>query len=138
MTNRLRTEIQEEELEAEELIVEEKPRKREIPDNFFTQLFTKRFITSEKATNALPFVLYVALLGMIYIGNMHLAEKNIRAIDDLTKEVKERGWDFKTTKADMAFKSTLTEVAKRADTLGVRQSVEPPRKITVKEDKDEN
>jgi hypothetical protein len=138
MTNRLRTEIQEEELEAEEIIVEEKPRKREIPDNFFTQLFTKRFITSEKATNALPFVLYVALLGMIYIGNMHLAEKNIRDIDDLTKEVKERSWDFKTTKADMAFKSTLTEVAKRADTLGVRQSIEPPKKINVKEVKDEN
>jgi hypothetical protein len=136
MTNRLRTEIQEEE-EAEELVVKEKP-KREIPDNFFTQLFTKRFITSEKATSALPFVLFLAFLGMIYIGNMHLAEKTIRDIDDLTKEVKERGWDFKTSKADMAFKSTLTEVAKRADTLGVRQSVDPPKKITVKEDKDEN
>ncbi|WP_184544913.1 FtsL-like putative cell division protein [Mucilaginibacter sp. FT3.2] len=137
MTNRLRTEIQEEEEEAEELIVEEKPR-REIPDNFFTQFFTKRFITSEKATSALPFVLFIAFLGMVYIGNMHLAEKTIRDIDDLTKEVKERGWDFKTTKADMAFKSTLIEVAKRADTLGVRQSVEPPKKITVKEDSDEN
>jgi len=137
MTNRLRTEIQDEEEEAEELIVREKP-KRDIPDNFFTQLFTKRFITSEKATNALPFVLYVAFLGMVYIGNMHLAEKAIRDIDDLTKEVKERGWDFKTTKADMAFKSTLTEVAKRADTLGIRQSVDPPKKITVKEEKDEN
>jgi hypothetical protein len=137
MTNRLRTEIQEEEEEAEELVVKEKP-KREIPDNFFTQLFTKRFITSEKATDALPFVLFLAFLGMIYIANMHLAEKTIRDIDDLTKEVKERGWDFKTSKADMAFKSTLTEVAKRADTLGVRQSVDPPKKITVKEDKDEN
>jgi len=137
MTNRLRTEIQEEEEEAEELVVEEKP-KREIPDNFFTQFFTKRFISSEKATNALPFVLFLAFLGMVYIGNMHLAEKNIRDIDDLTKEVKERGWDFKTTKAEMAFKSTLTEVAKRADTIGIRQSVEPPKKITVKEEKDEN
>ena len=39
MTNRLRTEIQEEEAVAEKkLIVEEKPT-REIPDNFFTQLF---------------------------------------------------------------------------------------------------
>ncbi|WP_295721485.1 FtsL-like putative cell division protein [Mucilaginibacter sp.] len=137
MTNRLRTEIQEEEEEAEDLVVEEKP-KREIPDNFFTQFFTKRFISSEKATNALPFVLFLAFLGMVYIGNMHLAEKTIRDIDDLTKEVKERGWDFKTTKADMAFKSTLTEVAKRADTIGIRQSVEPPKKITVKEEKDEN
>jgi hypothetical protein len=137
MTNRLRTEIQEEEEEAEELVVEENP-KREIPDNFFTQFFTKRFISSEKATNALPFVLFLAFLGMVYIGNMHLAEKTIRDIDDLTKEVKERGWDFKTTKAEMAFKSTLTEVAKRADTIGIRQSVEPPKKITVKEEKDEN
>jgi hypothetical protein len=137
MTNRLRTEIQEEEEEAEELVVEEKS-KREIPDNFFTQFFTKRFISSEKATNALPFVLFLAFLGMVYIGNMHLAEKTIRDIDDLTKEVKERGWDFKTTKAEMAFKSTLTEVAKRADTIGIRQSVEPPKKITVKEEKDEN
>jgi hypothetical protein len=137
MTNRLRTEIQEEEELESEIIVEEKPR-REIPDNFFTQFFTRGFITTERATSALPFVLYIALLGMIYIGNMHLAEKTIREIDDLGKEVKERGWDYKTTKAEMAYKSTLTEVAKRADTLGVRQSVDPPRKITVKEEQDGN
>jgi hypothetical protein len=137
MTNRLRTEIQDDEAE-ENLIVEEKPAK-EIPDNFFTQLFSRGFISTEKATSALPFIMYLALLGMIYIGNMHLAEKTIRDIDNITKEVKERGWDYKTAKAEMAFKSTLTEVAKRADTLGVRQSVEPPQKITVKEgDQDGN
>jgi hypothetical protein len=132
MTNRLRTEIQDDEAE-ENLIVEEKPAK-EIPDNFFTQLFSRGIISTEKATSALPFIMYLALLGMIYIGNMHLAEKTIRDIDNITKEVKERGWDYKTAKAEMAFKSTLTEVAKRADTLGVRQSVEPPQKITVKEE----
>jgi hypothetical protein len=132
MTNRLRTEIQEDEAE-ENLIVEEKPAK-EISDNFFTQLFSRGILSTEKATSALPFVMYVALLGMIYIGNMHLAEKTIRDIDNITKEVKERGWDYKTAKAEMAFKSTLTEVAKRADTLGVRQSVEPPQKITVREE----
>ena len=137
MTNRLRTEIQDEEELEQDIIVEEKPA-REIQDNLFTQLFAKGFISKERATGALPFVMYIALLGMIYIGNMHLAEKTIRDIDDITKEVKERGWDYKTAKADMAFKSTLTEVAKPDDTLGVRQSVEPPQKITVKEDQDGN
>lgn len=136
MTNRLRTEIQEEE-EVEEVVEERRPT-RELPDNFFTQLFTKGFLTTEKATNALPFVLFLALLGMVYIGNMHYAEKSVREIDALTKEVKELGWDYKSTKADMAFKSTLTEVAKRADTLGLSQSVDPPGKITVKEDTDGN
>ena len=136
MTNRLRTEIQEEEIE-QEIVVEEK-RPREIPDNFFTQFFSRKFISTERATNALPFVLFIAFLGMVYIGNMHLAEKTIRQIDVLNREVRERGWDFKTSKADMAFKSTLTEVAKRADTLGIRQSVDPPRKVTVKEAEDGN
>ena len=137
MTNRLRTEIQEEEAE-QELIVEEKPKVKEIPDNFLTQFLSKGFITTDEATRALPFVLYVALLGMVYIGNRHLAEKNIRDIDKISKEVKELSWDYKVTKADLAYKSTLSEVAKRADTLGVRESIQPPQKLIVKEVSDGN
>lgn len=130
MSNRLRTEIQEEE-EVEE-IVDERP-VRDLPDNLFTQILKKGFLTTERATSALPFVLFLAFLGMVYIGNMHLAEKSVREIDALNKEVKELGWDYKSSKADLAFKSTLTEVGKRADTLGLSQSVDPPVKITVKE-----
>ena len=138
MTNRLRTEVQEEEEAEKSIIVEEKPVKKEIPDNFFTQLFTKGFISTEAATNALPFVLYIAFLGMIYIGNRHLAERNIRDIDKISKEVKELSWDYKTTKAELAYKSTLTEVAKRADTRGIKESVQPPHKITAEEVQDEH
>ncbi|MGZ3763011.1 MAG: FtsL-like putative cell division protein [Mucilaginibacter sp.] len=135
MTNRLRTEIQEEEAEKE-LIVEEKPVK-EITENALWQLFKKNF-NADKATDALPFVLFLALLGMIYIGNMHLAEKNIRDIDKIGKEVKELTWDYKTAKADLAYKSTLTEVAKRVDTLGIKESIEPPQRLKAKEVKDEH
>ncbi|MES2425487.1 MAG: FtsL-like putative cell division protein [Bacteroidota bacterium] len=132
MTNRLRNEIPEEVVESE-LIVEEKPVK-EIPENFLTKFLTKGFVTTDEATRALPFVLFLALLGMVYIGNRHLAEKNIRDIDKLTKEVHELTWEYKVTKADLAFKSTLSEVAKRADTLGIRESIQPAQKITIKED----
>ena len=133
MTNRLRTEIQEEELEDEKLIVEEKPLKKEIPDNFFTQFLKNGVITTDDATRALPFVFYVAFLGMLYIGNRHMSENNIRDIDKISKEVKELSWEYKSSKADLAFKSTLTEVAKRADTLGIKEPSQPPQKITVKE-----
>jgi hypothetical protein len=76
----------------------------------------------------------MALLGMLYIGNRHLAEKNIHDIDKITKEVKELSWDYKSTKADLAFKSTLSEVKKRVDTLalGVKETMQP-QKITMKE-----
>ena len=134
MTNRLRTPVEEEEEAEKALVVEEKPAK-EIPDNYVMQFFTRMF-NAESATRALPFVLFMALLGMIYIGNRHLAEKNIRDIDKISKEVKELSWDYKTTKAELAYKSTLTEVAKRADTLGIKISVQPPQKITAGEVQD--
>ncbi|MGF7081784.1 FtsL-like putative cell division protein [Mucilaginibacter sp. UYCu711] len=130
--NRLRTEIPEE-IEESELIVEEKAVK-EIPENFLTKFLTKGFISTDEATRALPFVLFLGLLGMIYIGNRHLAEKNIRDIDKLTKEVHELTWEYKVTKADLAYKSTLSEVAKRVDTLGIKESLQPAQKITIRED----
>jgi hypothetical protein len=133
MTNRLRTEIQEEEEIEQKLVVEERPVK-ELPDNLFTQLLAKGAISTDDATRALPFILFVAFLGMLYIGNRHLSEQNIRNIDKLSKEVKELSWEYKSSKAELAFRSTLTEVAKRADTLGIKTAEQPPQKITVKED----
>jgi hypothetical protein len=129
MTNRLRTQIEEEEAEKK-LVVEEKQREAEFPDNFLTQFLTRGILNAEAATKALPFILFLACLGMIYIANRHLAERNIRDIDKISKEVKELSWDFKTTRAELAFKSTLTEVAKRTDTLGLKESHQPPQKIT--------
>jgi hypothetical protein len=136
MTNRLRTEIDEEIAAEEEQVEKARPKKRQIPDNLFTQFFSKGFVTTDEATKALPFVLYIALLCMFYIGNRHLAENNIRDIDKLTKEVKELGYDYKSTKADLAFKSTLSEVKRRADSLqmDVKESLQPPQKITDRED----
>jgi hypothetical protein len=137
MTNRLRSQIEEEEEADQELVVEEKSAK-EYPDNFLTQFFAKGIFNSDSATKALPFVLFLVLLGMIYIANRHLAERNIRDIDKISKEVKELSWDYKTTKAELAYKSTLTEVAKRADTLGIKESIEPPQKIAAGEVQDEH
>lgn len=133
MSNRLRTDIPEEEEEEKDLIVEKKAPK-EFSENFFTQLFAKGFVSTESATRALPFVLYVAFLGMLYIANRHLSEKNLREIDKLSKEVKELNWDYKSTKAELAYKSTLTEVAKRVDTLGIKIPVEPPQKLIIDDD----
>jgi hypothetical protein len=134
MTNRLRTEIPEEERETEIVVEEKKAPRAEISENFLTQFFSNGFMSADRAMKALPFVLYLAFLGMVYIGNRHLAEKNVREIDKLTKEVKEMSYAYKVTKADLAFKSTLSEVASRADTLGLKESLQPAQKITVKED----
>ena len=129
MTNRFRTEIPEEEIYQETRPEKEKA---ELPRNFVTTFFTEGVISKEAATEMLPFIIYVAFLGMIYIANRHFAEKNIRYIDKLSKEVKEQTWDYKTLKSDLMLKSTQTEVAKRVDTIGLKELIEPPKKIFIK------
>lgn len=137
MTNRLKTPLEEpEELEEEQQ--EEEVEKVSSP-GFFTMLFTKGVVSKETATDALPFIIFFAFLGMIYIGNRHNAENNIRKIDKLNKEVKELSWDFKTLKADLMFKSKQTEVVKRVDSvLGLKVPVQPPIKIKVSPDEYKN
>lgn len=120
-----------EEGEVEREVQPDAKEKSELPRNFFTLLFTEGVISKEAATDMLPFIIFVAFLGMIYIGNRHFAESNIRDIDRLGREVKELSWDYKTLKADLMMKSTRTEVAKEVDTLGLMEPVEPPKKIVI-------
>lgn len=129
MTNQFRKPIEDEQIE--EQVSPEVNEKAEIPRNFFTVLFTDGVISKQAATEMLPFIVFIAFLCMIYIGNRHFAENNIRDIDKLSKEVKELSWDFKTLKADLMLKSTQTEVAKEVDTLGLIEPNEPPKKIVV-------
>jgi len=129
MSNQFRQLVEEDEVPEE--VQPEVRGKAELPRNFFTQLLTEGVISKQAATDMLPFIIFMAFLGMVYISNRHLAENNIRTIDKLGKEVKELSWDFKTTKADLMLKSTQTEVAKLVDTLGLKESVEPPNKIVI-------
>lgn len=133
MTNRLRTEVEEDELD-EQLVVEEKPVK-EISDNALLKQLGGKF-TADAATRALPFLLFLALLGMIYIANRNFAEKNIRDIDRIGKEVNELNWEYKSIKARLAFKSTITQVVDKVheDTLGLKQPVTPPQVLSMDEE----
>lgn len=128
MSNRFREQIEEAEEQGPE---PELKQKAELPKNFFTTFLTEGVVSKESATQMMPFLIFLAMLAMVYIANRHFAEKTIRGIDKLSKEVKELSWDFKTLKADLMLKSTQTEVAKQVDTLGLKELVEPPKKIVI-------
>ncbi|ALL04838.1 hypothetical protein AQ505_04655 [Pedobacter sp. PACM 27299] len=135
MNNQFRQNIEEEdELGSEEIQIKKPRRKNREPESgkaFFKKLFTEGVVTKEAATDMLPFLLFLSVLCMLYIANSHMAVKNIRNIDKLNKEVKELSWEYKSLKADLMFKSKLTEVAKKVDTLGIKELTEPPKKIVI-------
>jgi len=130
MSNRFREELEPEVQEEQDM----EPRLKKEPENenlFFKKLFTEGVISKEAATQVLPFLIFLSVLSMLYIANSHMAIKNIREIDQLNKEVKELSWEYKSLKADLMFKSKLKEVAKKVDTLGIKELTEPPKKIIV-------
>lgn len=134
MNNQFRKKIEEQDEEIQ--IVEEQevlktPVKEGSTTVFFKKLFTDGVVSKESATDMLPFLIFLCVLVMIYIANSHMAMKNIRSIDRLSKEVKELNWEYKSLKADLMFKSKLTEVAAKVDTLGLKELIEPPKKIII-------
>lgn len=136
--NRFREKLEEELAEEDEPVLKEKeePKKKESAKEgsataFFRKLFVEGAVSKEAATDMLPYLIFLCVLGMIYIANSHMAVKNIRDIDRISKEVKELSWEYKSLKADLMFKSKMTEVAKKVDTLGLEELVEPPKKIIV-------
>lgn len=105
--------------------------KVEETENFIKTLFSQKRLSTYLVARNLPFIAFLAFLGLLYISNRHLAENTVRRIDHLSRDVKELGWDFKSLNAELMKLTTQTEIAKRADTLGLRERTEPPIKLEV-------
>ena len=74
----------------------------------------------------LPQILFLAFLCLLYIGNRHYAEKKVRDINNLETEVEDLRADYTTLKAEFMYESKQSEVAKRAEELGLKESKESP------------
>lgn len=87
------------------------------------------FLANKKTAENLPFLLFLALLAVIYIGNSYYAEKNIRKIERLQKELKELRYEHIHTKSKLMSKSRMSEVADGLSEEGIKESRTPPGKI---------
>lgn len=79
----------------------------------------------------LPKILFVLLLGILYISNTHYAEKTVRDINAIHAEVEDLRADYTTLKADLMFASKQSEVARKVSGYGLKESFTPPYKIAV-------
>lgn len=120
--------LSEEEQEALQDTVEERA---DATQHFFRSLFSSNRFSSSAFVGYIPFIVFIGMLAIIYIANRHYAERTVREIDRLGREVKEMNWDYKALSADLMKLTTQTEIAKRVDSLGLKERTEPPKKIVV-------
>lgn len=81
----------------------------------------------------LPKILFVMVIGLLYIGNTHYAEKTVRRIDAAQSEVEDLRADYTTLKSDLMFASKQSEVARKVKSIGLKESLTPPTKVVVEE-----
>ncbi len=77
----------------------------------------------------LPFVLFLSFLTVIYIANAHYAEKQVRQIQTLQKEVKELKREYNSLKSEIMFKSRLAEIGEDVEGLGLRKTTGRVKRI---------
>lgn len=81
----------------------------------------------------LPKILFVMMLGLLYISNTHYAEKTVRQINTMQTDVEDLRADYTTLKSDLMFASKQSEVARKVRALGLKESLKPPFKIEIEE-----
>ena len=81
----------------------------------------------------LPKIFFIMMLGLVYIGNTHYAEQTVRKINMTQVEVEDLRADYTTLKADLMFSSKQSEVARKVEPFGLKESLIPPYKVVVEE-----
>ena len=79
----------------------------------------------------LPYILFVMLLTLLYIGNTHYGNRMARNIQKLKQETEDLRADYTTLKSDYMEASKQSEVARKVAALGMVESSSPPFRITV-------
>jgi hypothetical protein len=90
------------------------------------------FLNRKDIFSRLIFVIFIAVLGLVYIGNYHHAEKKIRKISQITSVNKELSFNYHHMKTKLYEKNRSSYLAEKLAPMGIKPLVEPPDKIFIK------
>jgi cell division protein FtsL len=75
------------------------------------------------------FILFLALLAVVYIYNGHQSDRTIRQINRTAKEIKQLQYEYKTLKSELMYKSREAELLKATEPLGLTLTRTPHQRI---------
>ncbi len=78
------------------------------------------------------YVLFLLGLSVVSIANAHYAEKNVREIQLLQREIKELKWEYASIMSDIMYRSMQSQVSTAVAPMGLYLPPEGPKVIEVK------
>ncbi|HEX4887104.1 MAG TPA: FtsL-like putative cell division protein [Luteibaculaceae bacterium] len=105
------------------------PKKKQ--QGILVQIITGSILTRDSILNQMPFLLYLCLLAVFYIGYGYYGEKTIRELDRVDRELKEIKSEYTTTSTKLEVLRQQSKVAEEIYRMGLQESRVPPKKIVV-------
>ncbi len=123
-------------IKTEEPVVEPKPgkeikAKRKPAGGKVRSVLEGSFLVREKVIGLLPFLLYLTFIGLAYIYSSNYANRTIISISKTKKLIEEQRFEYINTKSKLMHTTRQTEIAKRLENSGLKESKTPPRKILI-------
>lgn len=89
------------------------------------------FLVREKMIGLLPFLVFLTGIALLYIFNSNYANRTIITISKTKKQIEEQRFEYINTKSKLMQITRQTEIAKRLQYSGLKESKTPPRKILI-------
>ncbi len=86
-------------------------------------------LSTKKVDRYLRLVIFLALIGLVYIANAHYAEKQVQKREALKQEVKRLKDRYYMKEADLHAGVRYSELVKLTDSLGLKKLTEPPYRL---------
>lgn len=101
----------------------------------FYDVLGGEFLAQDWAVRQISFILFLAALALVYIANTYYTEATSRTIDRVNREIKELQYEYIYGKSAVMSESKQTEIARKLEKKGLKESVDPVGKIVVSKNK---
>lgn len=90
-------------------------------------------ITYNGIVRNIPYLLFLALLGVLYISNSSRAVSLTRELAKKNKEIQELRWQYLDAQSTLMKATSESELTKRSQAIGLKPLEKPAYEITIKE-----
>jgi len=113
----------------------EKTNETKDTQSFFKHILDGSILTKEVFIKQLPFIMFLTLLAIIYIGNQFHAKKLVRETSILQTEIEDLMSESTSIASELMYLTKQSEVSRLVHErdLELEESVQPPYRIIVEQ-----
>jgi len=99
--------------------------------NFYKRWLGGGVMEDDRFRKVLFYIVFLAVLAVIYIGNSFFAIRSLRNIDSMERSIKLKKVEFITARAQLVDSTKQSRIAKKVAPLGLKEAIEPPQLIFI-------